>query len=304
MKKVLVVAGIAGVIGCHATELKVLTIGNSFADSVFMYLPAIVQSVPDCTIEMGKANLGGCTMERHWREHEQSAKAPNYKPYRFGNRKLSLRTILTEKKWDIVTIQQASHESWRAESYEPYAQNIINLVRELAPQARIVIQQTWSYRIDAPQFKSWKINQNEMYERLTENYKNLAKKYRFGVIPSGLAVQLTRAKTPDDEKFKIYDPAILKTLRWPDLPPQAGDVVGQVAWRKNPEIGELFISTDVIHLNTRGAYLQACLWFAALYGKKTSEIKFVPNVIGARDAEFLQKCAQEALDTFPQVSVD
>ena len=41
----------------NAKEIKVLTIGNSFADSVFEYLPKIVQSVPDCKIVMGRANI-------------------------------------------------------------------------------------------------------------------------------------------------------------------------------------------------------------------------------------------------------
>ena len=62
----------------------------------------------------------------------------------------------------------------------------------------------------------------------------------------------------------------------------------------------MYIACDASHLNARGDYLQACLWFAALYGRKTSDVKFIPNMIGKSDAEFLQQCAQEALDTFPQ----
>ena len=54
-------------------------------------------------------------------------------------------------------------------------------------------------------------------------------------------------------------------------------------------------------MNLRGQYLQACVWFAALYGHKTSEITFVPDAIGNSDAEFLRAIAQEAVDTFPQV---
>ena len=67
--------------GVQAQELKVLTIGNSFADSVFEFLPKIVQSVPDCQLVLERANIGGCTLERHWREVEKSEKDPNYKPY-------------------------------------------------------------------------------------------------------------------------------------------------------------------------------------------------------------------------------
>lgn len=300
LKKIALAAVLAAATVCSAKELKVLTIGNSFADSAFHYLPSVVKSVPGCKIEMDRANIGGCTLERHWNEHQKAEKDPNYKPYGWSRKKRTLREILTSKKWDVVTIQQGSHQSWKPESYEPYAENLIKLIRELAPQAEIVVQQTWSYRIDDGRFKNWKIGQTEMYDRLTKCYSDLAKKYQLRVIPTGAAVQLTRAKTPDSEKFKSYDPAILKTLRWPDLPPQAGDVVGKFYWGKNRKSGEMEIRRDPSHLNDRGDYLQACLWFAALYGRKTSEVKFIPNMIGKSDAEFLQQCAQEALDTFPQ----
>ena len=301
LKTVLLGIVLAGSILCSAKELKVLTIGNSFADSVFRFLPAVTESVPGCKIEMDRANIGGCTLERHWQEHLKSEADPKYKPYGWSKKNRSLREILGSKKWDIVTIQQGSHESWRPESYEPYAENLIRLIRELAPQAEIIIQETWAYRSDDNRLKSWGFGQEEMYSRLTECYRNLAKKYQLRVIPTGAAVQLTRTKTPDHEKFRNCDPELLKTFRWPDLPKQSGEVVGQFYWIKNKKSGEMELRSDPPHLNRRGDYLQACLWFAALFSRKTSEIQFIPEMIGKSDAAFLQSCAQEALDTFPQV---
>ncbi len=301
LKSIALGAVLAASTVCSAKDLKVLTIGNSFAESAFRFLPSVVKSVPGCKIEMERANIGGCTLERHWKEHFKAEQDPQYKPYGWGKKKRSLREILSSEKWDVVTIQQGSHESWRPETYEPYAENLIRLVRELAPQAEIVIQETWAYRPDDGRLKSWKIGQTEMYDRLTKCYRDLAEKYQLRVIPTGTAVQLTRAKTSGDEKFKPCDPAQMKTFKWPDLPRQAGDVVGQAYWGKNRKTGEMQIWIDPSHLNRRGDYLQACLWFAALYGRKTSEIKFIPAMIGKSDAAFLQACAQEALDTFPQV---
>ena len=95
----------------------------------------------------------------------------------------------------------------------------------------------------------------------------------------------------------------MNTLHWPDLPPQAGDLVGRIWWAKDKTTGELKLGRDTIHLNLRGQYLQACVWFAALYGRKTAEITFVPDEIGNSDAAFLRSMAQEAVDTFPQVKV-
>ena len=77
-------------------------------------------------------------------------------------------------------------------------------------------------------------------------------------------------------------------------------MVGNIYWTKNAATGELEMKRDTIHLNVRGQYLQACVWFAALFGHKTSEVTFVPDTIGNRDAAFLREIAQKAVDEFPQ----
>ena len=45
LKKIALAAVLAAAMVCSAKELKVLTIGNSFADSAFHYLPSVVKSV-------------------------------------------------------------------------------------------------------------------------------------------------------------------------------------------------------------------------------------------------------------------
>ena len=193
-----------------------------------------------------------------------------------------------------MTIQQASPASWQAETYEPYAANIIGYVREFAPRAEIMIQQTWAYRADSPRFlpEAWNISQAEMHARLTENYRALSARHGLRVIPTGLAVAISRETSP--VKFQGYPRELLQTLNWPDLPPQAGDVVGQIRWAKDPETGELKLVPDFSHLNRRGEYMQACLWFAVLYGRNAEDIAFVPEEIGGRDAAFLRETAERA----------
>ena len=72
--------------------------------------------------------------------------------------------------------------------------------------------------------------------------------------------------------------------------------------RKNRK-GEWYIRVDFKHFNSQGQYMQACLWFAFLFDKKCSEIKYMPAKANftAADAELLKKCAQEALDTYQQI---
>ncbi len=279
--------------------MNILTIGNSFTDSLALYFPAAVQSAR-CDLHFERANFGGCELARHWSYIEAEERDVRCRIYQGGRK---LRSILELRAWDVVTIQQASHDSWRPETFQPWAGNIIAYVKKHAPQAEVVIQQTWAYRADHPQLlpgSEWGISQDEMYERLTANYTKLARDYKLRIIPSGYAVQLTRRNS--ERKFANYDPALIDTLAWPDLPPQAGDVVGQCSWRKNPDTGELYLNRDLIHLNPRGQYLQACVWFAMLYGKKVSEIRLVPDELANSDVKFLQETAQQAVDEFQQVN--
>lgn len=279
--------------------MNILTIGNSFTDSLELYFPAAVQSAR-CDLHFERANFGGCELARHWSYIEAEERDVRCRIYQGGRK---LRSILELRAWDVVTIQQASHDSWRPETFQPWAGNIIAYVKKHAPQAEVVIQQTWAYRADHSQLlpgSEWGVSQDEMYERLTENYTKLARDYKLRIIPTGYAVQLTRRNS--ERKFVNYDPALIDTLAWPDLPPQAGDVVGQFSWRKNPDTGELYLNRDLIHLNPRGQYLQACVWFAMLYGKKVSEIRLVPAELANSDVKFLQETAQQAVDEFRQVN--
>lgn len=279
-------------------NLKILTIGNSFTNSLTQYFPEVVKST-GCDILLELANHSGCELSRHWRYidwEEQDAAVRMYQEPR-----IKMRDILARETWDIVTIQQASRESWRAETYQPYATNIYEYVKQYAPQAEVVIQQTWSYREDDPRIMpdgEWGINQNSMYELLTKAYRKLAAELNLRIIPTGYAVQLARQQQPF--RFQNYDPAMLETIRWPDMPSQAGSLVGVMSWRKG-EDGELKLMRDSIHLNLRGQYLQACVWFAFLYGRNVKEITFVPQIIGDSDAQFLREIARQAVNTFEQL---
>ncbi|MBS1370285.1 MAG: DUF4886 domain-containing protein [Lentisphaeria bacterium] len=277
-------------------SLRILTIGNSFTDSLARYFQQVVESA-GCRLVFDRANFGGCELERHWSYISAEEAMPICRIYQG---RIKLRDLLA-KGWDVVTIQQASHQSWRPESYRPFAANIFNYVRQHAPGAEVVIQQTWAYRADDPRLMpggEWGIDQAGMYDRLTANYRQLAKELNLRIIPTGFAVQLSRAA--EEVPFANYDPALPDTLRWPDLPPQAGDVVGQCFYRKDPESGELRLGRDLIHLNCRGQYLQACVWTAFLFGCPVSDITFVPEELDDRDAVMLRGAAQRAVDEFKQ----
>lgn len=271
--------------------MNILTIGNSFTASLRRYFPNVVQAAGE-KLNLKMMNVGGCELHRHWAYIDAEIRNPKIGFYQ-GER---IDKVLSHIDWDIVTIQQASHASWRSETFEPYAEHIVEYVRKFAPQAEIVVQQTWAYRADHPQFRpgsEWGISQDSMYEKLTANYKSLASRYGLRMIPTGYAVQLTRKHSA--VRFQPYEPEMLDRLVWPDLPSQAGDVVGNISWGKDSD-GEMHLQKDLIHLNIRGEYLQACVWFAFLFGRSPEETAkyFLPPDIGNSDAKFLRDIAEEA----------
>jgi hypothetical protein len=57
--------------------------------------------------------------------------------------KVSLKEALLNKKWDVVTIQQVSNESFNYSTYQPYLNELMEYVRKYAPGAKIGVHQTW-----------------------------------------------------------------------------------------------------------------------------------------------------------------
>lgn len=287
-------------------SLKVLMIGNSFSICVLKYMPAIAKEL-GCNLDLTSLFIGGCELQRHaaniFAGHEYDWFSPylvkwdyssldnqNDVPFfsllsnleevdgrtsGFGN----VPQILAAENWDIVTIQQASHQSWRPESFHPWVDLIITEIRKLASQAKIVIQETWSYsNMDSRIYNSetggaglWGIDQAEMYHRLSANYKTLADEEGLDIIPTGRAIQLFR-----------------KTLPVLDV---TDDIVGT---RRITEEGRL--ATDTIHLNPDGEYLQACVWTEKLFGADVRNLKSIPEtLLKPENIDRLRKCAHEAV---------
>lgn len=278
-------------------SVKVLTIGNSFTDSLAEYFPKAAGSA-GCELKIHFADFGGCELERHWSYIQAEEQSEICRIYNGGRK---LKTTLSAVDWDYVTIQQASHASWNWDTYLPFAQNIHDFVKKYAPGAEILIQQTWAYHPYDPRIRpggEWGFDQQGMYERLTECYLKLASLLDLRIIPTGYAVQKYREQHPF--LFKNFDTAQFASFRWPDLPPMAGELAGALRWAKSAE-GKLFIAPDFIHLNERGRYLQSCVWFAFLFGRSAKEIKFVPEVIDNDDAAQLRETADRAVAEFSQV---
>lgn len=286
--------------------LKVLMIGNSFSICVLKHMPAIAREL-GCKLDLTSLYIGGCPLERHAANIFAGNSYDDFKPYMvtwsysslenqgdvpffplLGNTEevdgkikgwCNIPMMLEGDEWDVVSIQQASHESWKPTSFYPWAELVIEEIRRRAPSAKIVVQETWSYcnadrRIcdqETGGAGAWGFDQTEMYNRLRANYAELAAKNGFEVIPTGDAVQLFRERFP---VRAVED-----------------DVVGN---RRVNDEG--VVSMDCIHLNPDGEYLQACVWTEKLFGADVRKLATVPDVLLKPAAvELLRECAHDAV---------
>lgn len=204
IKSVLIAAvlGTLPVVGAEdaAQPLKVLIIGNSFSICVTRFTPQIVKSAGK-EIDIASLYIGGCPLEAHWKNVEKAGD-PKFLPYRYDRvtvtngvissmrAQTNVLQVLTAEKWDVVTVQQASHESWKPASYHPWGDKLVAKIREVAPQAKILVQETWSYPPWDKRLEKFGFDGPEMYSRLHEAYTSFAKGQGLEIIPTGTAVEI------------------------------------------------------------------------------------------------------------------
>lgn len=279
IKKAVMLAGIlvlAGLAGAEERTIKVLAVGNSFSRNALHWFGDIVAASGNKTVTTN-AYIGGCDFERHMRHadaFEANPADPEGRPYPGGK---SLKDLLTAEKWDYVTIQQSSPKSFHPETFHPHVDRLIAYIRKYAPQAEIVIHQTWAYREDHPFWGQTNLNTDVMYKGLREAYDGLAKETGFRLIPCGDAMEAARR-----------DPAWGRFI--PDLsvdPKTAGDQM------KNEK--RSLHNKDGYHANAKGEYLLGCVWFEFFFGQSGIGNSFVLPGITADEAAVLQRIAHRVV---------
>lgn len=297
-----VLASVASLSAAERDSLKLLTIGNSFADYPLSYLADLAKAGGK-TLVLGRTNPGGCTLARH-AEHLAAALAdpadPKGRLYKNasvfnlpGRDTVSLPEALSAQAWELVTIQQASFDSYKPETYHPAVDQIIAAIRKFAPQAEIVVQETWVYRDDHPLFQGKEsMTQQKMYEGLRAAYHQLAADGGFRIIPTGDAIELAR-KSPRwtfvaDPKFDFKNPPAGK------LPVESGSLWAGWSWSK-PATGEPKLLLDGKHTSIAGKYLGAAVWYQVVFGAGAVPAGFVPKGLSAEETSDLRSHAAAAV---------
>ncbi len=125
--------------------MRVLSIGNSFSQDATRYIWEIAKC-GGCDVTTVNLYYPGCSLEQHYRYMLSGEKKYSLE---FNGRSTGFYVSLTEAllsgHWDIVTLQQASHASFREQTYFPYVTALVEHVHKCSPEAKIFIHQTWEY---------------------------------------------------------------------------------------------------------------------------------------------------------------
>lgn len=178
--------------------IKILAIGNSFSQDATYYLHQIAKAA-GMEIEVVNLYIGGCSLERHFRNIEKGTEDYLYEQNGIPTeRYVSIKDALEEKDWDYVITQQASHDSGWLDTYEPFLEKIIAYIKNIVPKATVMLHKTWAYEIDSEHesFPRYNRDQIEMYERLSRAYEAMAEKEKVGLIPCADVIQKLRSTMP------------------------------------------------------------------------------------------------------------
>jgi hypothetical protein len=168
--------------------MKILCIGNSFSCDATRYLHGIAHA-DGVDMEIVNLYIGGCPLDRHFRNMKG-----DYKDYTlfFNGQdtgfKMSIKEALLSREWDVITVQQASKKSYKKDTYYPYITELVAYVRENAPNAKVLIHETWAYEEGSAHLK--KVtgfdHYDEMMAGVKEVYYDVCEKEKLdGLIPSG-----------------------------------------------------------------------------------------------------------------------
>jgi len=271
--------------------MRIFIIGNSFSGNATRYLPQLAEE-GEHQLEIGHAEIGGCSLERHWNAIAASANGDDNADRYDGK---SLRELLQAGEWDLVTMQQASILSASVSSYQPYANQLHDFVKTLAPNAEVILHQTWAYRVDSPFFSEIGEGQSaqkqrEMYEKSREAYHTIASEMGLRLIPTGDAFWIAdndpNWKYQPDTSFDFEHPV------FPNLPDQTNSLYVGYHWNED---GQLII--DPKHATPAGEYLGALVWYGFLFGESPEKLTFAPEELSAPFAAHLRSVAAQALQT-------
>lgn len=302
-------------------DARLLIFGNSFSGNSTKHLAALAKE-GNKTLYFLNLIKGGCSLQQHAtavKAAETAPESPEAKFYspggtakeKFPNvKRINAVEGIGAGPWDYVSIQQYSLISYKPETYEPYAKELIDFIRAKSPGAKIVVHETWAYRPDDPLFKDGTFTFQEMHQGVKASYEKLADTYDALFLPIGDAFYAA-SQTP--EWTYVPDAAFdFKNPQKGSLPKQPGSLYVGWIWKKilantaTPDAAPVSEADatnaptkfvlDAHHANTAGEYLGSCVWYEFLYQDDVTKLtNYVPNGLTAEQAASLRQIAHDTM---------
>ncbi len=186
--------------------IRILAIGNSFSvDAMEKHLWYILHSAGYEEIILGNLYIGGCSLDTHW--NNARSQQPTYTYYSTSTGvwkqvdNVDIMRGVNSGTWDIITVQQASPDSGKPETYANLSK-LVDWLREKQPRAKFYFHMTWAYQQNSTHsaFPNYNSDQMTMYNAIctTVQSKVLAVNTIQGVIPCGTTIQNLRTSSLGD----------------------------------------------------------------------------------------------------------
>ena len=247
-------------------SLKILSVGNSFAEDTSEYAPSIALDLGFKNVHIGTLYIGGCSVNRHYSNAQANANA-----YEFlenngdGWRRtpnVSIEEAIRSDDWDFISIQHGTGDGSRytlAQSYDNLDALVEYILGIASPTAKIVFNMAWVMEPDGthPEIRSYNGDQLKMYENLVDVTERVVMSKGIDIIsPAGTAVQNARAT----EKLGC-------------------------------------LCRDGFHLSyDKGRYIAALTFIGALTNMDISGVTYAPDGIGDSERKMLIECAEKAIE--------
>lgn len=264
------------VTGRKNDTIRVLSIGNSFADDSVAYLDEIAAE-DGVELIIRKANYGGGSIKTH--RDAMCAEGGAQKIYEKVDDvpTKSIDDFLEEMTYDYITVQQASADSGMYETYiEDGIDDMLCYLREKQPTAEIVFHATWAYEKGSTHsgFANYNGDQLTMHNAILDTVTRHCERVKDLKTESGLSISL-------DGKPLRYIPTGIAFMKARENPMFDTEYIYKDSGLfpdKNPRVDTTVVRTlhrDSYHSSYNyGRYLTALTWYAALSGNSVLDNKF------------------------------
>ena len=180
-------------------SLKILSIGNSFAQDVMTYAYGISEELGYDDIKVAYLYYGAGTLNQHLTYAKEDSKS--YTLYVNTNgtweetSEYKFSTAVKSDDWDYITFQQASGSSGIANAYDDLNE-LIDIVKTMSPNSKLAWHMTWAYQGDSThwEYPNYNNDQMTMYNAILDAVQQkIETNEKIDIIlPVGTAIQNAR----------------------------------------------------------------------------------------------------------------